>query len=131
MEIEGAWRKGVWTVEAQAEFIEQLYCLFFGHPSVVSINYWGLSDRNIWIQGAGLVDANYRPKPAFKALKKLIKGEWMTPSFTTRTDGSGSASLRGFFGQYEVTLRRPGSRHQSCSFHLSEHAKNDWVFIAG
>jgi hypothetical protein len=130
MEIEGGWRKGLWTAEAQAEFIEQLYRLFFGHPAVVSINYWGLSDRNIWIQGAGLVDAEYRPTPAFVALKNLIKGEWMTPPYTTRTDETGKAALRGFFGKYAVTLRLPGRHFQTYSLHLSEHAKNDWVLIA-
>ena len=130
LEIEGGWRKGLWTVEAQGEYVEQLYRLFYGHPSVVSINYWGLSDQNIWIQGAGLVDAEYRPKPAFKALKNLIKGEWLTKLYTTRTDESGRVALRGFFGQYEVTLRRPGSRHQCFSFHLSERTKNDGVLIA-
>lgn len=130
MEIEGGWRKGQWTAPAQAEFIEQLYRLFFGHPSVVSINYWGLSDRNIWIQGAGLVDAEYRPKPVFKALKSLIKDEWMTPPFTAQTDDTGKISFRGFFGQYEVIVRQPGVQHQRYCVHLSERADNAWVFTA-
>jgi len=130
MEIEGGWRKGQWTAPAQAEFIEQLYRLFFGHPSVVSINYWGLSDRNIWIQGAGLVDAEYRPKPVFKALKSLIKDEWMTPPFTAQTDDTGKISFRGFFGQYEVIVRQPGKQHQRYCVHLSERADNAWVFTA-
>lgn len=128
MEIEGGWRKGQWTAEAQAEYLSQLYRLFFGHPSVVSINYWGLSDRNIWIQGAGLVDAEYRPKPSFKALKKLIKGEWMTPAFKTQTDAAGQITFRGFFGQYDVVVQQAGRQHQTYRFHLSEHADNHWVF---
>lgn len=128
MEIEGGWRKGQWTPQAQAEYLEQLYRLFFGHPSVVSINYWGLSDRNIWIQGAGLVDEEYRPKQSFNALKQLIKGEWMTPPIVARTDKAGQLSLRGFYGQYDGVIRQPGIQHQSFSFHLSEHADNHWIF---
>jgi GH35 family endo-1,4-beta-xylanase len=130
LEIEGGWRKGLWTLDAQAQFIEQLYRLFFGHPSVVSINYWGLSDRNIWIQGAGLVDAEYRPKPVFKTLKNLIRGEWMTLPFTAPTDALGRVSLDGFYGQYQVTLRQPGCRHQSFNIHLHEHAQKDWILTA-
>ena len=129
LEIEGGWRKGLWTAEAQAEYIEQLYRLFYGHPSVVSINYWGLSDRNIWIQGAGLVDGEYRPKPAFEALRKLIKGEWLTPPLLAQSDAAGRLALHGFYGQYELILRSPGSRHPSYRFHLSEHAKNDWTVV--
>lgn len=128
-EIEGGWRQGLWTLDAQAEYLAQLYQLCFGHPSVVSINYWGLSDRNIWIQGAGLVDPEYRPKPAFKALKKLIKGEWMTPPLITCTDELGRVSWRGFFGRYELIVRQPGYQYCSYDFNLSEHSDNNWVFI--
>lgn len=127
MEIEGGWRKGNWSLEAQAEFVEQLYRLFFGHPSVVSINYWGLSDRRIWIEGAGLVDAEYRPKPVFTVLKKLIKQEWMTQPFSAVTDAAGRVSFRGFYGQYEVILRQPDRQHLAHRFHLAEHTENTWV----
>ena len=68
-EIEGSWRSGMWTQEAQTEFIEQVYRQCFGHPMVVSINYWGLSDRNIWMPGGGLIDAEYRPKPGIQMLR--------------------------------------------------------------
>jgi endo-1,4-beta-xylanase len=127
--IEGGWRTGMWTPEAQAEFIEQVYRLCFGHPSVVSINYWGLSDRSIWIPGAGLLDAEYRPKPAFNALKCLIRGEWMTAPFTARTDENGEIAFRGFYGQYEATQRRPGQKHPAWNFHLAERQENVWTFI--
>jgi GH35 family endo-1,4-beta-xylanase len=51
--ITGGWREGTWTEEAQAEFAEQFYRLCFGHPAVASINWWGLSDRQIWLPGGG------------------------------------------------------------------------------
>ena len=127
-EIEGGWRKGIWTEEAQAEYLEQLYRLFFGHPAVVSINYWGLSDRNIWIERGGLLDKEYRPKPVFNVLKKLIKGEWMTPPIVTCTDDDGQIAFRGFFGQYEVVVKQPGRQYLTQRIHLSEHERSAWVF---
>jgi hypothetical protein len=127
MEIEGGWRKGSWSLEAQAEFVEQLYRLFFGHPSVVSINYWGLSDRRIWIEGAGLVDAEYRPKPVFHVLKKLIKQEWITQPFSAVTDALGQVSFDGFYGQYEVVIRQPDRQHLAHRFHLAEQSENTLV----
>jgi len=127
-EIEGGWRTGKWTPAAQAEFIEQVYRQCYGHPAVVSINYWGLSDRNIWIPGAGLIDAEYHPKPVFHTLKGLIKGEWMTTPFTTRTDENGEITFRGFYGQYEVTQRLPGRHYATRNFHLSEKQENVWTF---
>jgi hypothetical protein len=95
--VEGGWRTGGWTPEAQAEFLAQVYRLCFGHPSVVSINYWGLSDREIWIPGAGLIDAEYHPKPAFQTLKRLIKGEWLPGQKGIANEGQGS--LRHCRGQ--------------------------------
>ena len=127
-EIEGGWREGKWTLEAQSEFLEQVYRQCFGHPSVVSINYWGLSDRNIWIPGAGLTDAEYRPKPVFSMLKNLIRGEWMTAPFMARTDENGEILFRGFYGRYEITQCLPERRFPSWDFHLAEKQENVWTF---
>ena len=129
--IEGGWREGMWTQEAQAEYMEQLYRQFYGHPAVASINYWGFSDRHIWVSGGGLIDEEYRPKPVFDSLKKLIKGEWMTPPLTASTDAEGKVSFRGFFGQYEVVVRQPGQRHTTCQLHLAENQDNVWRFTIG
>jgi GH35 family endo-1,4-beta-xylanase len=127
-EIEGGWRQGVWSEVAQAEFIGQLYRQCFGHPAVVSINYWGLSDRNIWIEGAGLADAEYRPKPVFHALKKLIKEQWMTLPIIAYTDQAGQVSFSGFYGEYEVLLQRPGKQFWSQRIHLMQGEANAWTF---
>jgi GH35 family endo-1,4-beta-xylanase len=127
-EIEGGFREGVWSETAQAEFMEQVYRQCFGHPAVLSINYWGFSDRRIWIPQGGLIDAEYRPKPVFEVLKQLIKGEWMTPSFTALTDGDGKITFRGFFGQYELVLPKDGRQHPSFYFHLATDKENTCQF---
>jgi endo-1,4-beta-xylanase len=128
-EIEGGWRQGIWTEEAQADFIEQLYRQCYGHPSVVSINYWGLSDRNIWIQGAGLVDAEYHPKPVFHRLKSLIKKEWKTSSFRTKTNHDGKLEFVGFFGQYELLIQQESQKSKAFKFHLAENEENQRIFF--
>ena len=128
--IEGGWRTGTWTPQAQAEFLEQVYRQCFGHSAVVSINYWGLSDRDIWIPGAGLVDADYRPKPAYGTLKRLIKGEWLTAPFTARTGENGEITFRGFWGRYQLTQRRPGQRHWAREIHVAEGQDNAWTFTS-
>lgn len=126
--IEGGFRDGNWSETAQADFMEQMYRLCFGHPSVASINYWGFSDRRIWIEGGGLIDDEYRPKPVFEMLKALIKGEWMTQSFTTQTDENGEIDFRGFYGKYEIVLPQTGQQHPSFDFHLSANKENGIKF---
>jgi GH35 family endo-1,4-beta-xylanase len=125
--ITGNWRTGAWTPEAQAEFTEQFAKLCFGHPAVVSINWWGFSDRNIWLPGGGLVDEEYNPKPVYIMLDKLINQTWKTNA-TIRTDGQGNISFRGFFGEYDVTLLTPDGKRRVFPVHVSRNEENKWVF---
>jgi endo-1,4-beta-xylanase len=125
--ITGGWRKGSWTTEAQAEFTEQFVKLCFGHPAVASINWWGFSDRNIWLPGGGLVDEEYNPKPVYKMLDKLINQTWRT-NVSTQTDNQGTIFFRGFFGEYEITLNTPDGKTYIYPVHVSKNEENRWVF---
>jgi endo-1,4-beta-xylanase len=125
--ITGGWRTGNWSRESQAEFTEQFFKLCFGHPAVVSINIWGLSDRDNWIPGAGLIDEEYRPKPVYQMLDKLINHKWKT-NLSVKTDNQGSAAFRGFFGEYEIIVKPSGGKDQYFSVHPSKNEENRWVF---
>lgn len=126
-EITGGWRTGNWDLEKQAEFTEQFVRLCFGHPSVASINWWGFSDRNIWLPGGGLVDEEYQPKPVYDRLYKLIHEQWET-NFTRNLDANGSLSFRGFFGSYEIQLTTPDGKVRTYSIDLSKNEENRWTF---
>jgi GH35 family endo-1,4-beta-xylanase len=125
--ITGSWRTGSWTPEAQAEFTGQFVKLCFGHPAVVSINWWGLSDRNIWLPGGGLIDEEYRPKPVYEMLAKLINQTWRT-NISVRTDNQGTVSFRGFFGEYEITLQAPNGGTRVFPIHVGKNEENKWIF---
>lgn len=125
--ITGGWRTGAWTPEAQTEFTEQFVKLCFGHPAVASINWWGFSDRNIWLPGGGLVDEEYNPKPVYVMLDKLINQTWKTNT-TLQTDVQGSISFRGFFGEYDITLLTSDGKLRVFPVHVSRNEENKWVF---
>jgi endo-1,4-beta-xylanase len=127
-EITGGWRTGRWTEAAQAEFAMQFYTLAFGHPSVASITWWGLSDASIWLDGGGLLDREYRPKPVYERLRALIREEWMTRNLTISTDDEGVARFRGFFGKYEVQMPRPDGSIERIEIHLRQGEANQWDF---
>jgi GH35 family endo-1,4-beta-xylanase len=126
--ITGGWRTGSWTAEAQAEFTEQFVNLCFGHPAVVSINWWGFSDRNIWLPGGGLVDEEYRPKPVYNMLDKLINQTWKTNA-SVQTDRQGTISFRGFWGEYEITLKAQDGKIHVFPVHVRKNEENKWVFV--
>ncbi len=126
-EITGGWRKGVWTEENQADFAEQFYRLCFGHPATESICWMELSDQYVYLPGGGLIDENYRPKPAYNRLRKLIHEEWKT-NLTSETDKEGMVTFRGFYGQYNIDLILDDGKIKTFEFHVSDDEENKWVF---
>ncbi len=125
-QITGGWREGVWTEAAQAEFAEQFYTLAYGHPSMASIHWWGLSDRMIWLKGGGLLNENFEPKPVYNRLLKLIKQDWMTKNITLHSNKKGEVSFRGFYGNYDILITMPDGKKQNYKVHLSERDTNKW-----
>ena len=62
-------------------------------------------------------------KPAFKTLKRLIRDEWMTDT-ELKTDENGFATLRGFHGDYELTVRT-AERESTSAFQLKSVGSSD------
>ncbi|MTK03052.1 endo-1,4-beta-xylanase [Micromonospora sp. CP22] len=89
----------------QAEEIERHYRSLVAHPSVQAINYWGITDHGAWLGApAGLVRADGSPKPAYEALKALVKGEWWLSPTELPTDADGTVTVEGFLGDYTVSV---------------------------
>jgi len=94
----------------QARDAARFYIILFSHPAVEAITWWDLTDQRAWKSApAGLLRRDLSPKPAYLALKKLIKDKWWT-----RTEAAvaknGQTAFRGFFGQYKVTLIEGGKK---------------------
>jgi GH35 family endo-1,4-beta-xylanase len=127
--ITGGWKEGVWTEEAQAEFAEQFYTLAFGHPSMASIHWWGLSDRFIWLKNGGLLNGDFNPKPVYNRLKKLIREEWMTKNLELMTDKKGQVDFRGFYGNYQLILTDADGKITTTEIHLKENGSTLFELI--
>jgi len=101
-------RRTDWPTDAvgerrQAEQAAELYTVLFSHPAVEAITWWDFSDRSAW-QGApsGLVRADMSPKPAYEALRRLVRGAWWTGPLKRTTDAAGRVAFRGFLGDYAL-----------------------------
>ncbi|GIF06815.1 endo-1,4-beta-xylanase [Actinoplanes siamensis] len=89
--------------QRQADEIVRHYRTLLAHPAVQAITYWGLTDEGAWLGApCGLVRADGSPKPAYDALRNLVKGEWWLPPTSLRTDGAGRVEVRGFLGDYQL-----------------------------
>jgi endo-1,4-beta-xylanase len=91
--------------ERQADEVVRHYTTLVGHPAVRSITYWGLSDNGSWLGApSGLVRVDGTPKPAFHALRRLVKGEWWLPATTVTTDDEGRIEVDAFAGRFLVRV---------------------------
>jgi hypothetical protein len=83
------------------------YRLWFAAPRMAGITWWNLGDGTA-VKGeneakGGLVDAEFKPKPAYRELDRLINQQWKTQA-ALKTDASGKAGFRGFHGKYTVSV---------------------------
>ncbi|GGC01282.1 beta-xylanase [Cellulomonas carbonis] len=87
----------------QADEVVRHYRTLLSHPSVATVNYWGLTDAGAWLGApVGLVRADGTRKPAFDALRGLVKDEWWVAPTTTRTDADGLLTIEGWGGTYGI-----------------------------
>ena len=91
--------------EAQALVARNFYRLWFSHPATEGITWWNLPDGGAAPgEGrvySGLVHADMSPKPAYTALRQLLRREWRT-EVEGVTDADGRFRFRGFHGTYQV-----------------------------
>lgn len=114
--------------ELQAEMLRLWYSIFFSHEAVDTAVYWNTADGHCISLGphydenrcrGGLFNKDMTPKKSGLMLKHLFDEEWRT-DLTLTTDENGVATLRGFYGNYEVEANGSGAK-----FTLDKKGSND------
>lgn len=100
--------------DRQAQCIENALTLCFSHPAMAGFMLWGFWDGRHWrnterygLDRAGLWRGDWTEKPAAQVWRRLIFDEWRTRERAT-TGGDGEARIRGFLGDYTVTVTAAG-----------------------
>ena len=67
------WYRGKEYEELQAKYTADFYTMLFSHPAVEAITWWDFQDNDWRAAPAGLVTEEVHRKPAYHALRKLIR----------------------------------------------------------
>ena len=99
--------------ELQADLLEVLYTVCFGHPQVETMVYWNVPDGyayspdpSKWNENAckgGLFHHDLTPKRSAERLWELFNKKWHTDLELT-TDENGYVEFRGFYGDYTAEI---------------------------
>lgn len=93
--------------ELQAEIVRNLYRIWFSHEAMEAVIYWNMVDGGAFGKEnallGGLIREDMTPKPAFRVIQELFQKNWHT-ALETGTDDGGVAAVKGFYGDYDVTV---------------------------
>ena len=93
--------------DAQARYTRDFMTLLFSHPSVVGFQMWGFWEGAHWRPKGAMYRRNWEPKPNAEAYRDLVFRQWQTNEKTT-TDANGACAVRGFLGEYKVSVQAAG-----------------------
>jgi endo-1,4-beta-xylanase len=68
------WRRP-WDEELQADWMEQLYTIFYSKPYIQAVNWYDFADFRTFIQNGGLIREDATPKASYRRLQNLL-AEW-------------------------------------------------------
>lgn len=117
--------------ETQARVTRDFYRLWFSHPAMSAITWWNVSDgtatQNEDRFNGGFLREDMSPKPAYDVLNDLINKEWRT-RISESIEKKSHYKFRGFYGRYEIVLKKNGKVAARKSFHLHKDRTNEFVF---
>ena len=93
--------------QLQADFTRDFYTAAFSHPAVEGVMAWGFWAGRHWRPGAAMFAEDWTPRPSADAYRDLVLNRWRTTAEGVTGD-DGSFGVRGFLGDYEVTVTPAG-----------------------
>ncbi|HEY5037754.1 MAG TPA: endo-1,4-beta-xylanase [bacterium] len=89
--------------QLDAQFLKDFMTAVFSHPSTNGFLMWGFWDGAHWHHKAPLFNQDWTEKPSGKVYEDLVLHDWWTNA-DGATDTQGTYQVRGFLGDYEVTV---------------------------
>jgi len=91
----------------QADYYRDVLIASFSHPNLEAIIQWGFWENAHWKPAAALWRKDWTIKPSGAVYVDLVTKQWWT-SKTVKTNASGSCKIRGFLGDYKISVTHAG-----------------------
>ncbi len=89
--------------QLQADYMRDFMTAVFAHEGLESFIQWGFWESAMWQSDGAMYRNDWSIKPNGQAFLDLVFGEWWTDADLV-ADLLGEAALRGFRGEYEITI---------------------------
>ncbi|OGV38924.1 MAG: hypothetical protein A2X48_02035 [Lentisphaerae bacterium GWF2_49_21] len=100
---------GIYDEDLQGDYTRDFLTTLFSHPSVIEFTMWGFWDGQHIKFNAPIFRKDWSIKPSGQQYMDLVLKKWWTDT-TGKSDAKGTYSIRGFMGDYEITVEANGKK---------------------
>ena len=102
----------------QANYTRDFMITMFAEEDMYGFLMWGFWDGNIYGGNGPMYTKDWKLKPAGQVYEDLVYNKWWTRDAKATTDANGKATIRGFYGDYDVTVKAKGqTKTASCAYY--------------
>ena len=102
----------------QADYTRDSLIAAFAEENMEGFIFWGYWDGSNFEARSPFYDKEFNLKPAGKVFQDLVYNKWWTKDAKANTDAEGKAIIRGYYGDYDVTVTYNGKTEtKMVSFH--------------
>lgn len=94
--------------QLQADYTRDFTTAVFSSPACTGLVHWGFWEGAHWKPTAALWRKDWTLRPSGQAWVDLVSKTWWTNA-DGRTDADGAYSVRGFYGDYDITVASGGN----------------------
>ncbi len=102
----------------QAEYLRDYFIVAFSVPENIGFTFWEFWNKISYAEVCPIFTEDWQLRKAGEQLIDLMYNKFWTHDTTVKTNSDGVASIRGFYGDYDVTVTHNGvSKTLSCAYH--------------
>lgn len=94
----------IFDEELQASYLRDMLIAAFSHEAVKGFLFWGFWDGSVYTTVSPFYTTDWKLKEAGKQYQDLVYNKWWTKDEIAYTNENGEATIRGYYGNYDVTV---------------------------